>query len=172
MASIVSIAVTGTESTGKSTLCDALAAHYHTIYVPEQSRIYLEQRGRQWQYEDVLAIARQQQAANLAALRTNYPIVFCDTELIAIKVWLQFYNLHCPRWIDAAIAADSYTHYLLMDIDMPWVADALRQNPNDRQKLFKAFVHELQWYSKPYTIVSGNEKLRTANAMSAINFLF
>lgn len=171
MASSILIAVTGPESTGKSELCAALAAHYGTVFVPEQSRAYLEQLNRKWQYEDVLAIARLQQAANSAALHTNHPIVFCDTELVAIKVWLKFYDLPCPRWVEDAIEADVYTHYLLMDIDLPWVSDALRENPADRQTLFNSFVTELQHHGKPYSVVSGSETLRVQNAIEVVHSL-
>lgn len=169
MASPILIAVTGPESTGKSELCAALAAHYGTVFVPEQSRAYLEKLNRKWQYDDVLAIARLQQTANHAALQTSHPIVFCDTELVAIKVWLKFYALPCPKWVDDAIEADVYTHYLLMDIDLPWVSDALRENPADRQTLFNSFVTALEHYHKPYTVISGSETLRLLNAIEVVD---
>ena len=38
------IALTGPESTGKSTLCRQLAAHYHAPCVPEYARAYLAGR--------------------------------------------------------------------------------------------------------------------------------
>jgi len=171
MASPILIAVTGPESTGKSELCATLAAHYGTVFVPEQSRAYLEQLNRKWQYEDVLAIARLQQAVNNAALQTKHPIVFCDTELVAIKVWLKFYGLPCPQWVEDAIEADVYTHYLLMNIDLPWVSDALRENPADRQTLFNSFVTALEHYHKPYTVISGSESLRVQNAIEVVDSL-
>jgi nicotinamide riboside kinase len=41
MIPIQKIVVLGPESTGKSTLCAALAAHYQTIWTPEYARAYL-----------------------------------------------------------------------------------------------------------------------------------
>ncbi len=173
MSSPILIAVTGPESTGKSEICAGLAAHYNTVFVPEQSRIYLEQLSRKWQYEDVLEIARLQQAATDAALQTHHRIIFCDTELIAIKVWLKFYDLHCPQWIENAIENADFKHYLLMDTDLPWVSDALRENPDDRATLLDSFIEELRHYNKPFTIVSGSETLRLQNAVEVVNrFVF
>jgi len=171
MAAPILIAVTGPESTGKSELCAALAAHYGTMHVPEQSRIYLEQLNRKWQYEDVLHIALLQQAAIEAALNTEHKVVFCDTELIAIKVWLKFYGLHCPQWLEDAIDHAPFTYYLLMDIDLPWVSDGLRENPNDRQTLLNSFASELEAYHKRYTILSGKEALRLQNAIEVVDGL-
>ena len=36
------IAILGAESTGKSTICKALAKHYRTDFVPEYARTYFE----------------------------------------------------------------------------------------------------------------------------------
>ena len=43
MKSIQKIVVLGPESTGKSTLCAALAVHYQTIWTPEYARQYLSE---------------------------------------------------------------------------------------------------------------------------------
>jgi nicotinamide riboside kinase len=40
MKSIKKIVVIGPESTGKSTLCEKLASHYNTLWVPEFAREY------------------------------------------------------------------------------------------------------------------------------------
>jgi len=56
------IVIIGPESTGKSTLCEQLAAHYHTGWVPEYAREYLMTHGTAYQYEDLLTIAKGQLA--------------------------------------------------------------------------------------------------------------
>src|SRR5690606_23106783 len=40
------VAVVGAESTGKTTLAQALAAHHETVWVPEYARIWLESVAR------------------------------------------------------------------------------------------------------------------------------
>mgnify|MGYP001554485461 FL=1 len=54
------IAVIGPESTGKSTLCDQLAKHYHTEWCPEYAREYLLNHGTDYSYDDLLVIAKGQ----------------------------------------------------------------------------------------------------------------
>jgi nicotinamide riboside kinase len=54
------IVVIGPESTGKSTLCAQLAEYYHTIWVPEYAREYLEKNGKDYKYDDLLTIAKGQ----------------------------------------------------------------------------------------------------------------
>jgi len=60
METIKKIVVIGPESTGKSTLCEKLAAHYNTLWVPEYARDYLEKHGTDYSYEDLLPIAKGQ----------------------------------------------------------------------------------------------------------------
>ena len=50
---MLKIVVTGPESTGKSTLSEQLAKHYHTIFIPEYDRTYVENLKRPYTYEDV-----------------------------------------------------------------------------------------------------------------------
>lgn len=165
------IAVTGPESTGKSALSVQLADHYNTVFVAEQSRIYLQGLERHWEYEDVLAIARLQLQKMKEGLASGKRLVFFDTELIAIKVWLDFYKLEVPEWITRAIVQAPITHYLLMDIDLPWVPDKLRENPNDRTVLFGSFERHLQQYQLPYTIISGEGEARLAKAIAVVEGL-
>ena len=58
--SVKKIVVLGPESTGKSTLCSQLAAHYHTTWVPEYAREFLEKKGTQYTCDDLLLIAKGQ----------------------------------------------------------------------------------------------------------------
>ena len=58
MEAIKKIVVIGPESTGKSTLCKNLAAHYNTLWVPEYAREYLEKNGTEYTYEDLLTLQK------------------------------------------------------------------------------------------------------------------
>jgi nicotinamide riboside kinase len=60
MEAITKIVVIGPESTGKSTLCKKLAAHYNSLWVPEYAREYLEKKGTEYNYENLLDIAKGQ----------------------------------------------------------------------------------------------------------------
>src|SRR6185312_14702126 len=60
METVKKIVVIGPESTGKSTLCEKLAEHYNTLWVPEYAREYLEKNGTEYSYDDLLIIAKGQ----------------------------------------------------------------------------------------------------------------
>jgi len=62
MSSIKKIVAIGPESTGKSTLCQQLAAHYNTLWCPEYAREYLLTHGVEYSYDDLLTIAKGQLA--------------------------------------------------------------------------------------------------------------
>lgn len=56
------IVIIGPESAGKSTLCQQLAEHYNTLWCPEYAREYLLTNGKNYNYEDLLIIAKGQLA--------------------------------------------------------------------------------------------------------------
>ena len=58
--SIKKIAVIGPESTGKSTLSEALAKALNTVWVPEYARAYLGKLERPYEEKDLLEIAKGQ----------------------------------------------------------------------------------------------------------------
>ena len=62
MKQLKKIVILGPESTGKSTLCAALAKHYNTSWCPEYARQFLNENGTKYSYEDLLTIAKGQLA--------------------------------------------------------------------------------------------------------------
>lgn len=57
---LIKVAIIGPESTGKSTLSEQLARHYHTEWCPEYAREYLLKHGKKYSYDDLLVIAKEQ----------------------------------------------------------------------------------------------------------------
>ena len=103
MPSLKKIVVIGPESTGKSSLCEALATHYRTSWVPEYAREYLETHGMDYSFDDLLTIARGQLALEdrlyAAAEAAGKELLFIDTDLYVIKVWSEFVFGRCHPWI-------------------------------------------------------------------------
>ena len=54
------IVIIGPESTGKSMLCEKLASHFNTLWVPEYAREYLIDNGNNYTIEDLQKIAKGQ----------------------------------------------------------------------------------------------------------------
>ncbi len=162
------IAITGPESTGKTSLAVQLATLYDTVYVPEYARQYLDQNGTQYTYEDVLKMAKGQiELERITAQKAN-EILFADTELIVYKIWLEFYQWEVPAWLTDHILNKPFDLYLLTDIDLAWVPDGQRDRPNDRDVIFHRFEEELENIGAHYGIISGQGTLRIDNAISTI----
>src|SRR5210317_1365104 len=92
------IVITGTESTGKSTLSKALSEHYNCPFVPEYARTYLDALDRPYRYEDLWKIAEGQFAQEIAMSKASPTYLFLDTDLITIDIWSNFkYGRVDPR---------------------------------------------------------------------------
>ncbi|HZG24234.1 MAG TPA: ATPase, partial [Chitinophagaceae bacterium] len=67
-----------------------------------------------------------------------------------------------------------YDMYLLCNIDLPWVADELREYPDlkSRQILYKMYKDILVNQSVPWILISGNHTGRLQTAISGIDSYF
>ncbi len=168
------IAIVGPESTGKSELCQHLARNYQTEWVPEYARFHLDRLLRPYEREDLGLIARGQLAweDDKAAYASNY--LFCDTNLIVIKVWSDYKYGSTDEWIEQALKDRKYDFYILANIDLIWRPDPQREHPKPqmRKELFSIYENYLKDNDLPYAVISGIEDVRTANAMKAIDAFF
>jgi len=177
METIKKVVVIGPESTGKSTLCQKLAEHYNTLWVPEYAREYLEKNGREYSYDDLLIIAKGQierEEKTIQQLTTHNSFLFIDTNMYVMKVWAEFVFNKCHNWILNRIAERDYDLYLLCDIDLPWVEDVLREYPDKkiREKLFFFYKELMTNQSTPWRIISGNYEERLEKAIKIIDAFF
>lgn len=162
------IVLTGSESTGKTTLAAALAARLGTIWVPEYAREYAASRGGVLTVADLEPIARGQLAAEEAALGARGgPIVF-DTDLLSTSVYGRYYYGATVPWIEAAIDRYPPSRYLLCEVDLPWTADGIRDLPGARGAVQAAFVEALERRHLPYRVVTGRGPDRLRAALAAL----
>ena len=89
------IAIVGPESTGKSTLAEGLAKHYQTVWVPEYARGYLNKLGRGYDQSDLIKIAQGQLGLEDECVNDAKRFLFCDTNLVVIKIWSDFKYGNC-----------------------------------------------------------------------------
>ncbi len=164
------IAITGPESTGKSTLSEKLAHHYNTNFVPEYSRSYLENFVGQYTENDVVEIAKGQHNLILEEEKKSSKILIADTEIVVCKIWVEYVFKHSNKVIDEILKQQDFDLYLLCDIDLPWVYDPLRENPDidERKELFKIYRNTLEQMKVPFEIVSGDNDERVNNAIKVI----
>jgi NadR type nicotinamide-nucleotide adenylyltransferase len=175
--SLQKIVINGPESTGKSSLCEALAAHYHTAWVPEYAREYLLAHGTDYRLEDLVRIARGQVALEdrcaAEAEAAGNPLLFVDTDLYVIKVWSEFVFDRCDPWILEQIAVRRYDAYLLCRTDLPWVKDELREYPDPatRKRLFSIYRESLVQQSTPWAEIGGQGDERVVAGIAAVGRL-
>ena len=164
------IAITGPESTGKSTLAEKLAHHYKTDFVPEYSRFYLENFVGQYTENDVVEIAKGQHNLILEEEKKSSKILIADTEIVVCKIWVEYVFKHSNKVIDEILKQQDFDLYLLCDIDLPWVYDPLRENPDidERKELFEIYRNTLEQMKVPFEIVSGDNDERVNNAIKVI----
>lgn len=163
------IVLTGPESTGKTTLAEQLSSHYSLPWVEELARAYVESLNRPYNQADVLEIAKLQITQEHKALAKNHKAVFFDTDLIITKIWLLHVYGKSPNWIDEEIRKNKNCIHLLCYPDLPWLADAVRENSNNRLYLFEKYETEIINYGFPYKIIKGNEKERFETAIEFLN---
>lgn len=175
------IVVIGPESTGKSTLCEQLAQHYETAWCPEFAREYLLTNGTNYEFDDLLTIAKGQLAMEdeyTQQLETNsLPMLeagghlplFIDTDMYVMKVWCEFVFNKCHRFILDEILTRQYDLYLLCNTDLPWVKDELREYPDlhTRRKLYQIYKDILINQPVPWVDISGTHEQRLSKAIAA-----
>ena len=166
----IRIAVTGPESTGKTTLALQLAERFDGQYIPEFAREYVEKLPRPYAYEDVEAIARIQVDQYLATKTFTGQLFLFDTWLIITKVWFSWVYGKTPPWLHEKILECPIDLFLLCLPDLPWEADPVRENGGEnRLKLLDLYRHELQLYGFKFVEVGGIGELRLQSAIEAMN---
>ncbi len=173
---VIKIALFGPESTGKTTLAKQLAAHFKTNWAPEFAREYLEQKlkkaGQICEPEDLLPIAIGQTTTENEALLTANQYLFCDTCLLATKVFSEIYYNFCDPTLEEAARSHQYDLFFLTDIDVPWEKDLLRDRPKGRGEIFQTFRSALIENDKPYITLRGDAETRFQNAVAIIEDFF
>ncbi len=169
---IRSISITGPESTGKSELAKHLAERYKTVWVPEYAREYLYNLPRPYGREDLLKIAQGQLKRERALKEVANSYLFCDTDILVIKIWSEFKYGIADSWINRQFKDHRYQLSLLCDIDLPWEEDPLREHPHQRGELFRLYQYHLESRNLPFGIVSGYGEKRLENAMKIIEKAF
>ena len=165
------IVITGPESAGKTTLALQLAAHYQVPWVPEYARVYLKSIQRDYEYPDLLEIAKGQIYREDRIGAGNPALLICDTDLLTIKIWSDFKYQQTDPWILKHLDTRHYDHYFLCYPDIPWEPDPLREHPRQRQELFTIYQQQLQVFSKPFTEIKGDAGSRMQQARFVIDQL-
>lgn len=168
---MISIAIVGPESTGKSTLAQSLAEHYRTVWADEYAREYLTNLGGSYEKRNLIDIAAGQLKLTEKAKKKANRIVILDTDLLVIKVWSEFKYGDCDPWIVKQFEMNKADLYLLTDTDIPYEDDPLRENPSQRGELFEIYEKELITSQANYQVIKGDLSTRLDQSIGYINLI-
>jgi HTH-type transcriptional repressor of NAD biosynthesis genes len=172
----LTVALLGGESTGKSTLAQALHQHLEhsaglrCVRVPEQLRHWCEAHGRApWAHEQAARAAEQSHLIDQAAASQGVDIVLADTTALVVAAYSAHYFQDSSLFSAALAAQRRCDLTLLMGLDLPWQADGLfRDSPAVRDAIDALLRRELDAAGLPYQTVYGQGPARMQQALRAI----
>jgi nicotinamide riboside kinase len=163
------VVVTGSECTGKTTLAKQLAEHYSAELVPEFVRGFAESMGGRIQFTDHGPIARGQMALEDEHAARATGLLIHDTDLLGTVLYCRHYFDRCPEWIVAAAMDRRPNLYLVCDIDVPWIPDALRDRGDRREEMHLLFTSGVNESGAKWALMRGDERTRFEKARELID---
>lgn len=165
------IVIVGAESTGTTTLAEALAKHFHTVWVPEYGREYsLEKQSKGedvWRTEEFLEVAQEQTRRENLAAREAHQRVICDTNAFATTLWHRRYMGFDSPALEAFAKQGRADLYLLTGDEIPFVQDGLRDGEAIRHEMHRWFEQALEGQSVPWKLIRGSREERLQQAIAA-----
>ena len=166
--SMKKISIVGPESSGKSLLANTLSKSLNCSLTEEYARQYLNNKNS-YDYDDLTQIAIKQNEIIKKEIKRGGNFFIADTSLIVIEIWSKIkFNKTDSRIINLS-KQEKFDYYILCKPDIPWVFDSLRENPNDRDYIFKFYLKILKKRNYNFKIVSGPHATRT---LASLDFIF
>ncbi len=174
------VCVVGPESSGKTTLAKALAAHFGTTWVPEYARTLLEPRvaantppheTAPITREDMPRIARGQIASEEALARNAERVLVSDTDALTTLLWSDLLFGDHDVVLEEHAQQHAHDLYLLCAPDVPFVPDTVRYAPAEREAFFERMRGELERRGRRFVVVAGSWDERRARAIEAVQAL-
>lgn len=162
------VCIFGPESTGKTVLTANLAKYFNTVYSDEYARGLLEFSHGNVKYSDIDKIARGHRASEEALAKQANKILFSDTDIITTIIWSKVLFNKVPSWIEKTVEERKYDLYLVLDVDVPYIADEQRYLPTRRKWFLKFCLAQLKKRNRKYVLISGNWKQRFDKAVKEV----
>ncbi|MFZ4479160.1 MAG: AAA family ATPase [Rhodoferax sp.] len=170
------ICIIGAESTGKTTLAQALARHFDCPWVPEYLRQFCHENARTPRRDEQALVIQRQRETEIAALARatarQDAFVFCDTAPLLTAIYSDFIFGDKSLLEQGRSLQANYALTLLLAPDIAWIADGLqRDGEHVRAPVHNYLQHELAALALPIARIEGTGDKRLANALEAVHRL-
>ena len=164
------LALLGGESSGKTTLAQALAAHLQTAWVPEYGRALWERVRHTLDVDQLLHVARRQiELEDDAALQHGGWIV-CDTTPLTTLQYCLHDHGQAPAELHA-MACRAYDLTVVCAPDFDFVQDGARRDDAFRVAQHDWTLARLHEQGVPFVTAGGSIAARLAQVMQALQAL-
>jgi NadR type nicotinamide-nucleotide adenylyltransferase len=168
---VVRVVLIGVESTGKSTMAEALANRLETRWVPEFGREYSGAKTDSWNTADFVVIAQRQQEMENSAAEDAKRVLICDTNAVATSVWHRRYMGAYSEKVEAIAQQDRVDLYLLTMPDFPFVQDGTRDGEHIRHEMHTWFEERLNNQAAKVVRLMGDHESRLKTALDSIQLI-
>lgn len=167
------IALLGAESTGKTSLAEALCGHWRSlgvdlVVVAEYLREFCALNRRTPRADEQRAIMIEQ-TRRIAAAASEHSVVLADTTALMTAAYSEFHFGDRSLTADALAAHASCAATLLLRPDLPWQADGLnRDGPLARGPVDAWLAAAMEAGAVPFASVRGLDRCRLESALAAL----
>lgn len=166
------IIISGTESTGKTTLTQSLSNLLPATPVTEVAR-QLIASSKHFSLDDLHQVAHKHADAICQAKQTGVPLVIVDTDIYVTQSYAQFVFNRRLNLSDDIYQANHSDLRLYLDASVPFVQDGSRLTESDRIELDDSHKQTLNEYGQTYTEITGTDwDKRQQQAIDKIKTLF
>ena len=162
------LALLGGESSGKTTLAQALAEQLHTAWVPEYGRQLWEELRHTLSVDELLHVARRQVELEDAAAAQRSGWIVCDTTPLTTLQYCLHDHGQAPPELHA-LARRRYDLTVVCEPDFDFVQDGCRRDDVFRQAQHAWALAQLQAQDVPYLCARGNIAARVAQVLACLH---
>lgn len=176
MSTVHRIAIIGAECVGKTELARQLAELLPGLWIPEYLREFCDRMRRTplpHEQAHILDEQRRREDDAIAAARTRQlGWVFADSSPIVTAVYSELLFDDRSLYGRAAEHHAAYAATLLLQPDLPWIADGIqRDGPAVREASHALLLARLDELRLPYVTIGGSGDERSARALAALSVL-
>jgi len=161
------LALLGGESSGKTTLAQALAEHLHTAWVPEYGRELWERLRQTLSVDELLHVGRHQIELEDAAAAGRSGWIVCDTTPLTTLQYCLHDHGTAPEELQA-LARRRYDLTVVCAPDFDFVQDGCRRDDSFRNAQHAWTLAQLQAQGMPFVLAQGSVAQRVQQVLAAL----